>query len=101
MLKTHGRSEPFQARGEIATRGNAKPCKASVDAPIRPMFALRPTATGEAHFGDPGLHAAKFTAATAAAHRTTWKQLRAKILNPQALWIQKTQQPIHFQLGLL
>ena len=26
--------------------------------------------------------AAKFTAATAAAHRTTWKQLRAKILNP-------------------
>ena len=26
--------------------------------------------------------AAKFTAATAAAHRTTWKQLRAKILKP-------------------
>ena len=54
------------------------------------MFALRPTATGEAHFGDPGstalfnlvFGAAKFTAATAAAHRTTWKQLRAKILNP-------------------
>ena len=45
MLKTHRRSEPFQVRGEIAAHGNAKPCKASVDARIRPMFALRPTAT--------------------------------------------------------
>ena len=56
MLKTHGRSEPFQVRGEIATHGNAKPCKASVDAPIRPMFPVRPTATGEAYCGDPGLY---------------------------------------------
>ena len=88
MLKTHGRSEPFQVRGEIATHGNTKPCKASVDAPIRPMFALRPTATGRPTVATPGstalfnlvFGAAKFTAATAAAHRTTWKQLRAKIL---------------------
>ena len=58
-------------------------CKKSTQHP-KPLRSVqgRPTAAtpGSTALFNLVFGAAKFTAATAAAHRTTWKQLRAKIL---------------------